>query len=145
MGAHEIGEIAHRFERHSLMEKLERLLVIYAKAPAKPGTIWREGIEDFAVIRAQFLLEFGNIGAEMSEVRGDRKGAISADEEACGLLSLPIFHPEYLRQCHSLTIAGIVKYTKDNGIGIDITQGDGFCRAADIVALGFVIAKNIRP
>ncbi len=46
VGAHEIGEVAHGFEGHGLVEELQGLVVVDPEAPPEPGRVRRETVPD---------------------------------------------------------------------------------------------------
>ena len=50
---HEIGQIADRFHRDRLMEKLQCLIVFNAKTPAEPGAVAWESVLDFGTLSTQ--------------------------------------------------------------------------------------------
>ena len=64
VAAYEVGEVAHRLHRDSLVEQLQCLLVLDAEAPAEPGPIRREAVEQLAAGAAQLLAQGGDVAAE---------------------------------------------------------------------------------
>src|ERR1700735_545639 len=81
VAAHEIGEIAHRFHRYSLMKQLQRLFVFNAEAASKPCAVEREAIEYFGSEAAQLFPQRRDIRAEMREVLRYRQSALRANEQ----------------------------------------------------------------
>ncbi len=144
VAAHEVGEVAHRFHRHRLMEQFQRLFVVDAAAAPKPRAVLREAVLEFRAQAAQSLAQLCDVRTEAREVRGDRQLAFSANIEARGL-ALGILHPEHLGQRDGLVVARVVEHAEDHGIAVVIAQAHGFGAAGRFVALGLVMPEHLGP
>jgi hypothetical protein len=78
----------------------------------------------------------------VGKVAGDREIAFGGDEEA-RRLPLRVLDPEHLRQRHRLVVAGVVKHAEDHRVVVVVAQRHRPRRAADLVALGLVVAEHV--
>ena len=142
MTAHEVGQVADRLHRYRLVEQLKRLIVVDAKAPAKPCRIRREAIVQFGAQPAQFLAQLGDVRTEVREVRSNRQVALGCEKKA-RRLALRVLHPEHLSQGHGLVVTGVVEHAKDDGIAVLVAQRYRLGRAGHFIAFGFVVSKDV--
>jgi hypothetical protein len=142
VAAHEIGQVADRFHRHRLMEEVQRLFVVDAEAPPEPGAVRRKAVENFGQRPPQPLAQRGDVRAEVRKIAGNRQLAFGDDEEACRL-PLRVLDPEHLRQRHRLVVAGVMKHAEDHRVVVVVAQRHRSRRAADLVALGLVVAEDV--
>src|ERR1700751_1770833 len=104
------------------MEKVERLLVLDAEAPAKRGAVGRKGIVHlYARHRPQFLLQRVDVGSEIAEVLRDSEWLICNNVKPARL-SVRVLEPEHLRQSHFLLETLVAEPTQDDRVGVESTQ-----------------------
>ena len=142
VAAHELGEIAHRFHGHGLVEEIERLLVVDPEAAAEPRAVRREGVPDLDPGAAQPLAQAGDVGAEVGELAGDGQIALGGGKEPRGL-ALRIRDPEHLGQGHGLVVALVPEYAEDDRVVAGVAQRDGAGGDAQLVAFGLVVAQHV--
>ncbi len=142
VGAHEIGQVAHRLHRHRLREEFQRLLVVDAEAPAEPRAVAREGILDLRALRAQAATQHGDVGAEAGEVVRDRQRALGRHVQT-RRRGLRLAQPEYLCQRDRLVVAGVVEDAQDHAGLPAVAQAHRTRRASALVALGLVVAQHV--
>ncbi len=144
VAAHEPRQIAHGLHRDGLMKKLQRLLVVDAKAPAKPGAVGRKALVQRGALGAQLLAQGTDVAAKVGKIAGDGQRALGAHVKA-RRLAVRLLHPEHLRQCHRVPIGGVVEHPEDDGIRAGVAQRDRLGAAAGLVALGLVVAQHVGP
>ena len=142
VATHEVGQVADRLHRHRLVEEVERLFVVDAEAPPEPGTVRRKAVEEVIARSPQPLAQRSDVAAEMGKITGNRQVAFRGNEEA-GRLPLRILDPEDLRQRYRLVVAGVVEDAEDHRVVVVVAQCHRPRRAADLVALGLVVAEHV--
>ena len=144
VAAHEVSEVAHRLHRDRLVEQLQGLLVLDAEAPAEPGPIRREAVEQFAARAPQLLAQGSDVTAEAAEVISDGQCPLSRHKQACGL-ALRVLQPEDLGQRHGLVIALVAEDAQDDRVARRIAQRHGPGAARHLIALALVVAQHVGP
>src|SRR5699024_11175927 len=96
--AYKFGEIADGFQRHRLIEQLERLLGLDSEAASERSAVRREAQVALDVWRfAQALAQRADIVAEAGKIARNRQRTIGHDVEALRL-TLRVAHKEHLRE-----------------------------------------------
>jgi len=142
VAAYKVGQVTHRLHGDRLMEQLQRLFILDAKAASKPGAVGRKAVEQLCAESTQLLSELGYISAEIRKILCNRQSLLRADKET-RRLGKRILHPENLRQGHRLEIAGVMENTQDHRIAVVITQRNRLGSTARLIALGLVMAEHI--
>ena len=141
--AHKVGQVAHRFHRHRLVEQLQRLLTLNAKTAPKVRAVGRKTVKQRRTAFAQARAQGGDGRAEVGKVRRDRQRPFGHGVKALRLAKC-IFEPEHLRQRDGLVKPGVVEHAQDHRIAAGIAQCDGFGVAAGLIALRLVVAQHVR-
>ena len=143
VAAHKIGQIAHRFQRHGLVEQFQRLVVLDAEVAAEQRPVRRERVLHRDAAAAQPFAQLGRVGTKVRKVLGNPQRPVGHDVHA-QRLALRVFQPEHLGQGDGLVIAGVVKHAQDDRITVRPTQRHRPARtAALLIALGLVMAQHI--
>ena len=121
VAAHKVGQITDRFHGDGLVEKFQRLIVFYAKTPPEPRCIGRKTVKQFGAWCTQFFAQSADISAKICKMGRNGQTPVGHHKEACRL-GLCVFHPEHLRQRHSLVVARIVKYAQNHRVTVVVAQ-----------------------
>src|SRR5690606_30285757 len=86
-----------------------------------------------------------DVAAEAREVLGDRERPVGRDEEPVRLARLALREPEHLRERDLLVEPAVGEPAEHHGVRAALAQPHVARRAGRLVALGLVVARDVRP